>query len=77
MLTHENVVSAVAAVTMQLGEHRPVSSDVMMSFLPLAHMLERCCEVRLSLIFPTPANEFVFSMGCSSRGEAWVTTVVT
>lgn len=26
------------------GEHRPTVGDIMMSFLPLAHMLERCCE---------------------------------
>lgn len=46
MLTHENVVAGVVAVTLQLGEHKPVPSDVMISFLPLAHMLERCCEVK-------------------------------
>ena len=45
MLTHENVMASVSAVIMQLGDHRPVSTDVMISFLPLAHMLERCCEV--------------------------------
>lgn len=27
-----------------IGEQRPNPGDVMMSFLPLAHMLERCCE---------------------------------
>lgn len=47
MLTHENVVADVAAVAMQLGEHKPGPKDVMISFLPLAHMLERCCEVAL------------------------------
>lgn len=26
------------------GKHRPTVGDTMMSFLPLAHMLERCCE---------------------------------
>lgn len=26
------------------GDHRPRPGDVMISFLPLAHMLERCCE---------------------------------
>lgn len=46
MLTHENVVSSVCSVVLQLGDHRPRSSDTMISFLPLAHMLERCCEVR-------------------------------
>lgn len=27
-----------------IGEHRPKVGDVMISFLPLAHMLERTCE---------------------------------
>nr|CAD7605596.1 unnamed protein product [Timema genevievae] len=44
MLSHENVIAGVCAVLLQLGEHRPKSDDVMISFLPLAHMLERCCE---------------------------------
>ncbi|XP_063537211.1 long-chain-fatty-acid--CoA ligase 5 isoform X1 [Cydia strobilella] len=44
MLTHENVVASMCSVIMQLGEHRPAKTDVMISFLPLAHMLERCCE---------------------------------
>lgn len=26
------------------GDQRPHSGDIMISFLPLAHMLERCCE---------------------------------
>jgi len=29
---------------MQMGDHRITSSDTLISFLPLAHMLERCCE---------------------------------
>lgn len=47
MLTHENIVAGVCAVLLQLGEHRPTNKDCMMSFLPLAHMLEKCCEVHL------------------------------
>lgn len=27
-----------------LGDHRPHNGDIMVSYLPLAHMLERCCE---------------------------------
>lgn len=46
MLTHENVVASMCSVIMQLGEHKPAKNDVLISFLPLAHMLERCCEVR-------------------------------
>ncbi|XP_076067495.1 long-chain-fatty-acid--CoA ligase 5 [Oratosquilla oratoria] len=45
MLTHENVVADVSAVLLQMAEHKPHKSDIMISFLPLAHMLERCCEV--------------------------------
>lgn len=52
-LTHRNVVAGVCAVLLQLGEHRPRVNDVMMSFLPLAHMLERCCE-----------NGMYYSGGC-------------
>ncbi|XP_045113727.1 long-chain-fatty-acid--CoA ligase 1-like isoform X2 [Portunus trituberculatus] len=45
MLTHENIVADVSATLLQLAEHKPHKSDVLLSFLPLAHMLERCCEV--------------------------------
>lgn len=45
MLTHGNVVAAVSAVLVQLSQYRPSVGDVMISYLPLAHMLERCCEV--------------------------------
>lgn len=47
MLTHESVIADISAVCMQLGELKPTVDDVMISFLPLAHMLERCCEVAL------------------------------
>lgn len=50
MLTHENLVASNAAVILQMGEHRPRSSDVLMSFLPLAHMLERSCENALLMV---------------------------
>lgn len=45
MLTHGNVVAAVSAILVQLSQYRPNVGDVMISYLPLAHMLERCCEV--------------------------------
>ncbi|KAK2721292.1 long-chain-fatty-acid--CoA ligase 1-like [Artemia franciscana] len=45
MLSHKNVIADVSAVSLQLGDHKPRSSDVMLSFLPLAHMLERTCHV--------------------------------
>lgn len=44
MLTHKNVLACIICVNMQLGEHKPRVGDVMISFLPLAHMLERACE---------------------------------
>ncbi|KPJ05275.1 Long-chain-fatty-acid--CoA ligase 1 [Papilio xuthus] len=50
MLTHENLVASMCSVIMQLGEHRPSKHDVMISFLPLAHMLERCCENALYMV---------------------------
>lgn len=50
MLSHENVVAGVCAVVLQLGDHKPNVNDVMISFLPLAHMLERCCEVQYATI---------------------------
>ncbi|CAL1266332.1 unnamed protein product [Larinioides sclopetarius] len=47
MLTHKSIVANVSAVMLQLGETAPGSSDTMLSFLPLAHMFERCCQVGL------------------------------
>lgn len=44
MLTHANLVAGVCSVILQLGDHKPRVGDIMISFLPLAHMLERCCE---------------------------------
>lgn len=45
VLTHENVVANASGVLLQLGDEKPNSSDVMISFLPLAHMLERISHV--------------------------------
>ncbi|KAI4478068.1 hypothetical protein M0804_012259 [Polistes exclamans] len=50
MLTHQNVMSGVCAVLLQLGDHKPTNKDTMISFLPLAHMLERCCENGLYMV---------------------------
>ncbi|CAG7734013.1 unnamed protein product [Allacma fusca] len=47
MLSHENVIADVSAVMLQLGEHKPNRHDVMISFLPLAHMFERCCQIAM------------------------------
>jgi len=45
MLSHLNIVSATLACTNQLGQYAPNSQDILFSFLPLAHTLERCCEL--------------------------------
>lgn len=50
MLTHQNVMSAMCAVLMQMGDHRISSKDTMISFLPLAHMLERSCENAMYMV---------------------------
>jgi long-chain acyl-CoA synthetase len=50
MLTHQNVMSGVCAVLLQLGDYKPTSKDIMISFLPLAHMLERCCENAMYMV---------------------------
>ena len=46
MLSHENVVASMCAVMLQMGDQRPTSTDILISYLPLAHMLERCCQAR-------------------------------
>lgn len=38
------MISNVVQLISISGDHRPRPGDVMISFLPLAHMLERCCE---------------------------------
>ncbi|KAI5755194.1 hypothetical protein M8J77_014875 [Diaphorina citri] len=50
MLTHGNVIAAISAALLQLSDHRPKYSDVLISFLPLAHMLERTCESAMFLV---------------------------
>jgi len=50
MLTHENVIANLSSVMFQLGSHSPTSKDTFMSFLPLAHMFERCCQAALMMV---------------------------
>jgi len=45
MLSHENIISATSASIVQLGLYAPHKNDVLFSFLPLAHTMERCCEL--------------------------------
>ncbi|XP_011503341.1 PREDICTED: long-chain-fatty-acid--CoA ligase 5 isoform X2 [Ceratosolen solmsi marchali] len=50
MLTHQNVMAGVCAVLLQLGDYKPTPKDTMISFLPLAHMLERCCQNAMYMV---------------------------
>lgn len=50
MLTHENVIANLSSVMYQLGDHAPRCQDTYMSFLPLAHMFERCCEAAVLMV---------------------------
>jgi len=49
MLSHENIMAATCASIVQLGEYAPKNTDVLFSFLPLAHTLEKCCELAVIL----------------------------
>ncbi|RWS09282.1 long-chain-fatty-acid--CoA ligase 6-like isoform X5 [Dinothrombium tinctorium] len=50
VLTHENVMACIAGVMFQLGEFAPNKEDTMISFLPLSHMFERCCEAACLMV---------------------------
>jgi hypothetical protein len=41
MLSHLNMMAATCACVLQLGEYAPKRTDILFSFLPLAHTLER------------------------------------
>ncbi|XP_046631194.1 long-chain-fatty-acid--CoA ligase 1-like isoform X2 [Daphnia pulicaria] len=47
MLTHENVIADASAILLHMGDEKPNKTDVMISFLPLAHMLERISHLVL------------------------------
>lgn len=44
MLTHKSMISCCSAVHLQMGIYGPKPTDVLISYLPLAHMLERACQ---------------------------------
>lgn len=50
MLSHKNIVACVSAVMFQMGDVAPNGNDTMLSFLPLAHMFERCCEMAVYMV---------------------------
>lgn len=39
------MVSATSAAVLQLGEFAPNNTDILYSYLPLSHTLERCCQL--------------------------------
>ena len=47
MLSHANIVACASSCVQQLGidGHAPNNNDIMISYLPMAHMLERLCQV--------------------------------
>ncbi|CAL1273031.1 unnamed protein product [Larinioides sclopetarius] len=45
VLSHANIISCSSAVILVLGVNGPKASDCLMSYLPLAHMFERVCQV--------------------------------
>ena len=45
ILSHQNIVSATSAAILQLGKYAPTTTDILYSYLPLSHTLERCCEL--------------------------------
>ncbi|UYV81718.1 hypothetical protein LAZ67_20002116 [Cordylochernes scorpioides] len=47
MLSHGNIIANCSSVSRQLGDTAPTPEDVMISFLPLAHMFELCCETAI------------------------------
>lgn len=50
VLTHRNVVADLTALH-HIKRGTPTKDDVMVSYLPLAHMFERIMEVNLTLSY--------------------------
>jgi long-subunit acyl-CoA synthetase (AMP-forming) len=67
ILSHENIVACTSACAKQLGVNSPNKNDIMISYLPMAHMLERICQVEkyfltTLLILILPAKKKVESV---------------
>lgn len=45
MLTHGSIIANLSAVMYQFGRATLRKDDIMISYLPLAHMFERNCQV--------------------------------
>ena len=70
MLSHENIIACSSACLHQLGTYATNSSDVMISYLPMAHMLERCCQVRQGPNQTPTQRKGVWFNGEESQEEA-------
>ncbi|NWS54958.1 ACSL1 ligase, partial [Chunga burmeisteri] len=68
MITHQNIVSnASAFVKTTEKTFMPSPDDILISFLPLAHMFERIVEVSICLLYPWPVyTRHVLLLGLSS-----------
>ncbi|XP_042895972.1 long-chain-fatty-acid--CoA ligase 6 [Parasteatoda tepidariorum] len=45
VLTHGNMIACASAIILVMGVNAPTSSDVLISYLPLAHMFERITQI--------------------------------
>ncbi|NXK27902.1 ACSL1 ligase, partial [Arenaria interpres] len=73
MITHQNIVSnASAFVKTTEKTFMPSSDDVLISFLPLAHMFERVVEVSTHLLYRT-IEKLGLLTGCVSSESQWYT----
>ncbi|XP_054155212.1 long-chain-fatty-acid--CoA ligase 1-like [Oppia nitens] len=50
MLSHKSVIVNICAVLYQMGPSATCKTDTLLSFLPLAHMFERCCEAAVFMV---------------------------
>ncbi|XP_025939864.1 long-chain-fatty-acid--CoA ligase 1 isoform X1 [Apteryx rowi] len=65
MITHQNIVSNTSAFVKATEKaFTPSSEDILISFLPLAHMFERIVEVGISLFYRTIEIYFFLQNAC-------------
>ncbi|KFQ05826.1 ACSL1 ligase, partial [Haliaeetus albicilla] len=73
MITHQNIVSNASAFVKTTEKTlMPSSDDVLISFLPLAHMFERVVEVSICLLYCT-IEKLAFLTECMSLESQWYT----
>ncbi|KFV82204.1 Long-chain-fatty-acid--CoA ligase 1 [Struthio camelus australis] len=65
MITHQNIVSNASAFVKATEKvFIPCPEDILISFLPLAHMFERIVEVRIRLFYRTIEAYFFLQSAC-------------